>query len=447
MDQRFVYEQEIIGSGGFGKVRKGRDQELERNIAIKTLDPILSEFSETDVERFKREARVLASLSHPNIPAIYDVDFSPGKFSIIFQHIDGTNLQKLIEQNGPAQIGAARVWFHQIASALEHAHKLGIVHRDVKPENIIVTPDLESAYLVDFGIALTAEEAKRLTKSGYAIGTVGYMSPEQLSGESVDGRSDIYSLGVTLYEALAGKRMPQGGYEPLSSNEAISPLLDDLVLDCLEPQSRRIDSARVFQARLAGALTQPSKPLSDVLAHGKLHELSSAIENLTPTEFDALPPGQKVLIISKVVDVVGSNEYRLQYAAERFLQLMLTRAILLDKEDYREIVEPAIRWGFETDFDGGLGKESIRRTLEEAAFLARGGGYEVLQEELLKFILRVESLEDKEDWYLHTVREVVEAMMANPSCDDGAKSFGEFLRKINRAQRSKPWRASSATAY
>jgi serine/threonine protein kinase len=443
MDQRFVYEQEIIGSGSFGKVRKGRDQLLERDIAIKTLDPILSEFSEPDVERFKREARVLASLSHPNIPAIYDVDFSPGRFSIIFQFIEGNTLRKIIDQNGPAQIGAARVWFHQIASALEHAHKLGIVHRDIKPENIIITPDLESAYLVDFGIALTAEEAKRLTKSGYAMGAVGYMSQEQLSGDAVDTRSYLYALGVTLYEALAGKRMPQGNYEPLASNEAISPLIDDLILACLEPKDRRVPSARVFQARLAGALTQPSKPLSDVLAHGKLHELSSAIEDLSPTEFEALPPGQKVLIVSKVVDVVGSNEYRLQYAAERFLQLMLTRAILLSKEDYREIVEPAIRWAFEIDFDGGIGKESLRRTLEEAAFLARNGAYEVLHEELLKFIDRVESLEDKEDWYLHTLREVVETMMANPTCEEGAKPLGEFLRKINRAQRSKPWRAPS----
>lgn len=364
---------------------------------------------------------MLASLSHPNIPAIYDVDFSPGKFSIVFQYIEGQSLRKVIDQ-GPVQIGIARVWFHQIASALEHAHKLGIVHRDIKPENIIITPDLESAYLVDFGIALSIEDARKLTKSGYAMGTPGYMSPEQLAGDIVDSRSDIYALGVTFWETLSGKRMPPGNYEPLASNEAISPLIDDLVLSCLEPKERRLASARVFAARLAGALTQPSKPLSDVLAHGRLHELGSAIESLTPAEFAALPAG------------------------ERFLTLLLTRGVLLDKEDYREIASPAIHWAFEKDFDGGLGKETLRKSLEEAAFLVRDGAYEVLQEELLTFLNRVD-LEDKEPWYLHMLREVVEALMANPTCDEGAKELGTAFRKINRAQRAKPWRISSATTY
>ncbi len=182
---------------------------------------------------------MLASLSHPNIPAIYDVDFSPGKFSIVFQYIEGQSLRKVIDQ-GPVQIGIARVWFHQIASALEHAHKLGIVHRDIKPENIIITPDLESAYLVDFGIALSIEDARKLTKSGYAMGTPGYMSPEQLAGDIVDSRSDIYALGVTFWETLSGKRMPPGNYEPLASNEAISPLIDDLVLFALSQRTAEI---------------------------------------------------------------------------------------------------------------------------------------------------------------------------------------------------------------
>lgn len=446
MDQRFVYEQEIIGSGGFGKVRKGRDTLLERDIAIKTLDPLAVEFTEPEIERFRREARVLASLSHPNIPAIYDVDFSPGKFSIVFQYIDGQTLRKIIDHGGPVQIGTASTWFHQIASALEHAHKVGVVHRDIKPENIIITPDSESAYLVDFGIALTAEDVRKLTKSGYAMGTPGYMSPEQLSGDAVDARADLYSLGVTFYETLAGRRMPQGNYEPLASNEAISPLIDDLVLACLEPKERRISSARIFQARLAGALSQPSKPLSDVLTHGRLHELASAIESLSPAEFAALPPGQKVLIIAKVSDVVGSNDYTLEYAGERFLQLLLTRGLLLGKEDYREIAGPAIKWGFEKTFGNGLGKDSLRKSLEEAAFLARDGAYDVLQEELLNFISTLE-LSDKVDWYLHTLRDVIEALMANPTCDEGAAKLGEAFRQINRTQRSKPWRTSAASSH
>jgi serine/threonine protein kinase len=442
MDERFVYEQAVIGSGGFGKVRKGKDTLLERDIAIKTLDPLAVEFSEAEQERFRREARVLAKLSHPNIPAIYDVNFSSGKFSIIFQYIDGQDLRKIIDSGGPVQISTARVWFNQIASALDHAHKLGIVHRDIKPENIIITSDLQSAYLVDFGIALSAEELKKLTKYGYAIGTPGYMSPEQLAGEVVDSRSDIYSLGVTFYEVLAGKRIPLAGYEALAVNEAIPPQIDELILDCLEPKERRLESARLFMARLAGALSQPSKPLSDVLAHGKLHELSFAIESLSPAEFAALPAGQRVLILSKIVDVVGSNDYSLVYASERLLQLLLTRGVLVDSESYREIVYPSFRWAFEKDFDGRIGREPLRKTLEEAAFLARDGAYEVLKDEFLSFFKTID-LENKEDWYLHTMREVIEALMANPTCDLGAAELGEAFRKVNQIQRSRPRRQSA----
>jgi serine/threonine protein kinase len=189
------------------------------------------------------------------------------------------------------------------------------------------------------------------------------MSPEQLAGEVVDSRSDIYSLGVTFYEVLAGKRIPPASYEALAANEAIPPQIDELILDCLEPKERRLESARLFMARLAGALSQPSKPLSDVLAHGKLHELSSAIEGLSPAEFAALPAGQRVLILSKIVDVVGSNDYSLIYASERLLQLLLTRGVLLDSESYREIVHPSFRWAFEKDFDGRIGRDPFRKTL------------------------------------------------------------------------------------
>ena len=164
--------------------------------------------------RFQQEARILAQLSHPNIPAIYDVIFNepdidhPGngdpKFQIIFEHIEGTTLKQLIHDEGAIPLDDARIWFSQLASALGHAHSHGIVHRDVKPANIIIRLDRESCALVDFGIALTASQAERLTRTGYVVGTPGYMSPEQMAGEDVDARTDIFSLAVCLYEALAG---------------------------------------------------------------------------------------------------------------------------------------------------------------------------------------------------------------------------------------------------
>src|SRR5271157_1603899 len=223
--ERFSFQTSLHGSGGYGKVIWGRDNTLDRDIAVKVLSPLLTtEFGGPDQERFKREARILAKMSHPNIPAIYDVDFEDGKFLIIFQFIEGRTLREIISDTGAVPITQARLWFHQLASALDYAHKLGIIHRDIKPENIIVTPNKEAAYLVDFGIAISAEDGKKLTKSGFVVGTPGYMSPEQHAGEPVVERTDVYSLGVTLYETLAGHPLRHGAYEPLSNlNETIPP--------------------------------------------------------------------------------------------------------------------------------------------------------------------------------------------------------------------------------
>ena len=144
--ERFSFEPRPHGEGGFARVIRGRDKYLERDIAVKVLNPLATKFSEPEQERFRREARILARLSHPNIPSIYDVDFGPGRFLIIFQFIEGKTLRQLIEEEGAADIGRVRTWFRQIASALDHAHDLGVVHRDIKPDNIIITSDLETAY-------------------------------------------------------------------------------------------------------------------------------------------------------------------------------------------------------------------------------------------------------------------------------------------------------------
>ena len=441
---RFTFQEAPHGAGGFAKVIKGRDNVLERDIAIKVLDPLATEFSEADQERFRREARILARLSHPNIPAIYDVDFSPGKFSLIFQFADGINLRQLIAKEGPCQVSEARRWFHQIASALEYAHSLDIIHRDVKPDNIIITPDRESAYLVDFGIALSADEAKKLTKSGFVCGTPGYMSPEQQSGEEVDRKTDIYSLGVTLYEALAGKPIPIGEYEELSvANEAIPPQIDDLIKDCLLPKDRRVESAKAFSIRLSGAL-RATRPLSEILAHGKLHQLSAALVELSAEDFSKLPEGQRVLILAKVTDIVASGEPNLQFASEQFLNLLLPRGLLLDKESYREIVRPSVDWAFEKPTGGTfVGSPSIQRSLEQAAYTARGVAHEVLREEFVAYLTGVD-LEKRENWYLQSIRDLLETLLANPSCTAGAIEMAEVLKKINRIQRARPRTAARA---
>jgi len=434
--ERFSFQTNLHGAGGFAKVIRGKDNTLDRDIAVKFLTPLATEFNSSDQERFRREARILAKLSHPRIPAIYDVDFDNGKFLIIFQFIEGQTLREIINNEGPVPISQARVWFHQLASALDHAHNLGIWHRDVKPENIIITPNKEDAYLVDFGIAVTAEDGKKLTQSGYAIGTPGYMSPEQSAGEPVDGRTDVFSLGVTLYEALAGKNLTYAEYEALSTtNETIPPAIDDLILACLEQKEMRLSSVKLFSSQLSSAVQVPTRPLSELLAHGKLHEIAFYIESLTAAEIMKLPVGQRDLLLAKINGVLTSNDSGLEFPSERFLQLMLTRGLFLPKEDYRDIVVPAVEWAFEKVFVARVGKPTLRDALEEAAFTARADAHQVLMDEFTKLLKRIQ-LDDKPDWYLHAVRLVITALMANPVCTLSSPELKEAYRKVNKIQRS-----------
>ena len=435
--ERFSFQTSLHGSGGYGKVIRGRDNTLDRDIAVKVLSPLLTtEFGGPDQERFKREARILAKMSHPNIPAIYDVDFEDGKFLIIFQFIEGRTLREIISDTGAVPITQARLWFHQLASALDYAHKLGIIHRDIKPENIIVTPNKEAAYLVDFGIAISTEDGKKLTKSGFVVGTLGYMSPEQHAGDPVDQRTDVYSLGVTLYETLAGHPLGHGSYEPLSTtNETIPPAIDDLISACIDAKLRRLESVKLFSSQLSGALQIPTRPLSELLIHGKLHEIALHLESLTAADVSNLPLGQRELLLAKINGVVTSNDAGLEFPSERFLQLMLTRGIFLPKDDYRDIVVPAMEWAFEKVFVVRLGKLTLRDAIEEASFIARGDAHRVLMDEFTKLLGRIQ-LDDKEDWFLHAIREVIAALMANPACTDSSPELKQAFRAVNRIQRS-----------
>jgi serine/threonine-protein kinase len=219
-EERYEIIEEAHGEGGFGRVAKRRDKLLDRFVAVKQLK-VLDEESK---ERFRREAKALAKMSHPHIPAIYDVRFLDNLMEIYIAFIEGQPLREVIKQGIIPSMDQTRRWFTQVAAALEHAHGLGIVHRDIKPDNIIISADKENAILVDFGIVLTADDVKKLTGTGYVIGTPAYMSPEQSSGEKIDRRSDLYSLGITLYESLSGHLPHPGGYQPLAdANEAIPP--------------------------------------------------------------------------------------------------------------------------------------------------------------------------------------------------------------------------------
>jgi serine/threonine-protein kinase len=190
----------LLGSGGFGRVYKVRDLHLEREVALKVLNPTLTQDSEV-VERFRREAQLAARLNHPNIVNIYDI---AGRFGLIWytmELIDGPSLAQLVEREGPLPMDRVLRLLREALSALAHAHGMGLVHRDIKPENILIDPG-GSVQITDFGLALALRG-----KYGGATsrsGTPQYASPEQLLGERVDQRSDLYSLAAVAYYALLG---------------------------------------------------------------------------------------------------------------------------------------------------------------------------------------------------------------------------------------------------
>lgn len=437
-EHRYQFDTKLHGLGGFGKIIKGFDNALQRDIAVKVLADDAGVLQHVDKERFRREARILAQLSHPHIPAIYDVTFDDDAsgFFIIFQFVEGVNLRQILADEGRCQLSDVRVWFRQLASAIEYSHTAGVIHRDIKPENIIITPDRQSAYLVDFGIALSAQDETKLTEYGYAIGTPGYMSPEQAAGKVIDSRTDIYSLGVTLYEALAGKAIPVGDYEELSTaDESIPPQVDDLIQNCLAPVDRRVPSAKIFGSRLADA-GRVTKTLSEILSHGRLHEVAAAIEALDADDFSRLPQGQRALVLLKCEDVVTSGDENLRSAGISFLETLLRIGVLLPEDDYRQIVRPSIDWAFEQESYGRQGNRALQEALDDAATVTRHEAHIVISEELLAF-LQNQNLEEKPNWYLQALRNLLSSLLANQECDEHAANLATSMKEINRIQRAR----------
>ncbi len=202
---------ENIGSGGMAEVYKALDHRLNRLVAVKILKEELSRNQEFR-RRFQTESQAVAMLSHPNIVSVYDVSSSGGVDYIVMELIEGISLKQYMERKGPLNWRETLHFSMQIAKALEHAHGRGIVHRDIKPHNILILKD-GSIKVTDFGIARIGTAQNTLTRE--ALGSVHYISPEQAKGAMVDNRSDIYSLGIVMYEMLTG-RPPYDGETPVS---------------------------------------------------------------------------------------------------------------------------------------------------------------------------------------------------------------------------------------
>ncbi len=196
-----------LGQGGMARVYRARQENLDREVAIKVLPPLFAA-DRNFVERFKLEARLVARLSHPNIVTVHDASEFHGHLYIVMQLVDGGTLKQrldqLLVQGETMDIVEAAPIFIQLGSALAYAHDNGIIHRDIKPVNVLLDRQ-ERPILSDFGIAKVLAGTKGLTRQGAGVGTPEYMSPEQCQGGPVDGRADIYGLGVMLYEALTGR--------------------------------------------------------------------------------------------------------------------------------------------------------------------------------------------------------------------------------------------------
>src|SRR5690349_10136998 len=202
-----------IGAGGMGEVYRAKDTRLDRSVAIKVLP---AHFSADPIrkQRFEREAKTISSLNHPHICVLYDVGQQDGTDYLVMECVEGETLAKRLEK-GPLPLEQVLKYGAQIADALDKAHRSGIVHRDLKPGNIMLTTT--GAKLLDFGLAkpaapvligatLTATPRSPMTEEGTILGTFQYMSPEQVEGKEVDGRSDIFSFGAVLYEAVTGRK-------------------------------------------------------------------------------------------------------------------------------------------------------------------------------------------------------------------------------------------------
>jgi serine/threonine protein kinase len=252
---------ELLGKGGMGAVYKARQPGLDRLVAVKILPPEIGA-DPAFAERFTREARALAKLSHQNIVAVFDVGQADSYCYFIMEYVDGANLRHLIETGGLKAEEALAI-VPQICEALQFAHDEGIVHRDIKPENILVDKR-GRVKIADFGLAKLLGKAPAeftLTGTHQVMGTLHYMAPEQMRGAAaVDHRADIYSLGVVFYEMLTGQ-LPIGKFEPPSKRVQVDVRLDEVVLRSLENEpARRYQQVSEVKTAVESVTSKPAAP-------------------------------------------------------------------------------------------------------------------------------------------------------------------------------------------
>lgn len=262
------YEVEsVVGAGGIGILYRARQVRLDRPVALKLVEPDVAR-DPVIRERLRREARMVAALDHPNVVPLYAAGEEGGTVYIVTRWVEGTELGTLIRRHGTLEPGRAARTAAQIAAALEMAHEKGLVHRDVKPSNVILTSE-DHVYLTDFGLAKRAGTAAGLTGVDQMLGTVDYVAPEQIEGSEPDARGDVYSLGCLLFEMLTGeppfagqgggmaKMWAQVNAEVPSVRERrpdVPPALEDLVRRAMAKAPETRPTAAAFRTTALAAV-------------------------------------------------------------------------------------------------------------------------------------------------------------------------------------------------
>ncbi|MEX0660126.1 MAG: serine/threonine-protein kinase, partial [Egibacteraceae bacterium] len=273
---RFMH---LIANGGMASVWRARDEELARDVAVKMLHDHLAEDDEF-LERFRREAVAAAKLAHPHVVGIYDTGLDGRRAWLVMELIDGATLRDLMDEQGTLDVAHAARIGEQVARGLGFAHTQGLVHRDVKPANILLGDD-GSVKVTDFGIAKVAGAGADLTGTGTVLGTAAYVAPEQIRSEPLDGTCDQYALGCVLYEALTGRR-PFGGTTAVET--AARRLTDDPAPLCSVRPDLPAALGAVIERALAREATDRFPTAED---------LADALASFAGHPDDPAPPGRR----------------------------------------------------------------------------------------------------------------------------------------------------------
>ena len=283
-----------LGSGGMSTVYLALDEVLDRPVAVKLLHREISEEAD-QLERFRREARAAARLSHPNLVGVIDAGEDDGRPYIVFEYIEGRTLKRRIQEEGGLPVDEAVAYAIEIGRGLTAAHARKLVHRDVKPQNVLIDPD-GRAKVTDFGIARSLEQ-KGMTATGRVLGTTDYVSPEQAMGEDVDERSDVYSLGVVLYEMLTGD-------VPFSAETQVGVAMKHVNEPLPDVQAKRPEASAAVASVVDRATTKDPRD-----RYGSVAEMVRDLEQTL--EVEAARRGGTSGEATSVLDSVPSSRRRL----------------------------------------------------------------------------------------------------------------------------------------